>query len=103
MVLLLHSNQKHTTMNKMNQKLVTEVIKGIIIDRTTQLVEDMSNQDFIEQVMDKLQEQEFELDFDNEEVQEEITDLVGKQVLPLLLKLMEWGIGKELPKVPTLN
>lgn len=90
-------------MNKMNQKLVTEVIKGIIIDRTTQLVEDMSNQDFIEQVMDKLQEQEFELDFDNEEVQEEITDLVGKQVLPLLLKLMEWGIGKELPKVPTLN
>ena len=90
-------------MNKMNQKLVTEVIKGIIIDRTTQLVEDMSNQDFIEQVMDKLQEQEFELDFDNEEVQEEITDHVGKQVLPLLLKLMEWGIGKELPKVPTLN
>lgn len=103
MVLLLHSNQISTTMNKMNQKLVTEVIKGIIIDRTTQLVEDMSNQDFIEQVMDKLQEQEFELDFDNEEVQEEITDLVGKQVLPLLLKLMEWGIGKELPKVPTLN
>jgi hypothetical protein len=90
-------------MNKMNQELVTEVIKGIIIDRTTQLVEDMSNQDFIEQVMDKLQEQEFELDFDSEEVQEEITDLVGKQVLPLLLKLMEWGIGKELPKVPTLN
>ena len=103
MVLLLHSNQISTTMNKMNQKLVTEVIKGIIIDRTTQLVEDMSNQDFIEQVMDKLQEQEFELDFDNEEVQEEITDLVGKQVLPLLLKVMEWGIGKELPKVPTLN
>lgn len=90
-------------MNKMNQELVTEVIKGIIIDRTTQLVEDMSNQDFIEQVMDKLQEEEFELDFDNEEVQEEITDLVGKQVLPLLLKVMEWGIGKELPKVPTLN
>ena len=90
-------------MNKMTEELVTKVIKGIIVDRTTQLIEDMSNQDFIEQVMDKLQEQEFELDFDNEEVQEEITDLVGKQVLPLLLKLMEWGIGKELPKVPTLN
>jgi hypothetical protein len=90
-------------MNKMTEELVTKVIKGIIVDRTTQLIEDMSNQDFIEQVMDKLQEEEFELDFDNEEVQEEITDLVGKQVLPLLLKLMEWGIGKELPKVPTLN
>ena len=90
-------------MNKMTEELVTKVIKGIIVDRTTQLIEDMSNQDFIEQVMDKLQEQEFELDFDSEEVQEEITDLVGKQVLPLLLKVMEWGIGKELPKVPTLN
>jgi|LauGreDrversion4_2_1035121.scaffolds.fasta_scaffold269169_2 hypothetical protein len=90
-------------MNKMTEELVTKVIKGIIVDRTTQLIEDMSNQDFIEQVMDKLQEEEFELDFDNEEVQEEITDLVGKQVLPLLLKVMEWGIGKELPKVPTLN
>lgn len=84
-------------MNKMTQELVTKVIKGIIIDRTTQLIEDMSNQDFIEQVMDKLHEQEFELDFDNEEVQEEITDLVGKEVLPLLRKLMEWGIGKPLP------
>ena len=90
-------------MNQENQKKVTEVIKGIIIDRTTQLVEDMSNHDFIEQVMDRLEEEGVELDFDSEDVQEQITDLVGKQVLPLLLKLMEWGIGKELPKVPTLN
>ena len=90
-------------MNKENQKKVTDVVKGFIIDRTTQMVEDMSNHDFIEQVMDRLQEEGVELDFDNEEVQEEITDLVGKQVLPLLLKVMEWGIGKELPKVPTLN
>lgn len=103
MVLLLHSNQKHTTMNQENQNKVTEVIKGIIIDRTTQLVEDMSNHDFIEQVMDRLEEEGVELDFDSEDIQEQITDLVGKQVLPLLLKLMEWGIGKELPKVPTLN
>ena len=87
----------------MNQEKVTEVIKGIIIDRTTQLVEDMSNHDFIEQVMDRLEEEGVELDFDSEDVQEQITELVGKQVLPLLLKLMEWGIGKELPKVPTLN
>lgn len=90
-------------MNQENQNKVTEVIKGIIIDRTTQLVEDMSNHDFIEQVMDRLEEEGVELDFDSEDIQEQITDLVGKQVLPLLLKLMEWGIGKELPKVPTLN
>lgn len=81
----------------MNKEKVTEVIKGIIIDRTTQLIEDMSNQDFIEQVMDKLQEEGVVLDFDNDEVQEEIHDLVGKEVLPLLHKIMEWGIGKPLP------
>lgn len=81
----------------MNKEKVTEVIKGIIIDRTTQLIEDMSNHDFIEQVMDRLEEEGVEMDFENEEVQEEITDLVGEEVLPLLYKLMEWGIGKEIP------
>lgn len=86
-------------MNKENQNKVTEVVKGFIIDRTTQMIEDMSNHDFIEQVMDRLEEEGVELDFENEEVQEQISDLVGQQVLPLLLKLMEWGIGKELPKL----
>ena len=86
-------------MNTENQQKVTEVVKGIIIDRLTQLTEDMSNHDFIEFVMDRLEEEGVVLDFDNEEVQEEITDIVGKQVLPLLLKMMEWGIGKELPKL----
>ena len=81
----------------MNKEKVTEVIKGIIIDRTTQLIEDMSNHDFIEQVMDRLEEEGVEMDFENEEVQEEITDLVGEEVLPLLYKLMEWGIENEIP------
>jgi hypothetical protein len=81
----------------MDKEKVTEVIKGIIIDRTTQLVEDMSNHDFIEFVMDRLEEEGVEMDFENEGVQEEIHDLVGKQILPLLLKLMEWGIGKNIP------
>ena len=88
-------------MNTENQQKVTEVVKGIIIDRLTQLTEDMSNHDFIEFVMDRLEEEGVVLDFENEEVQEEITDIVGKQVLPLLLKMMEWGIGKELPKIPS--
>lgn len=86
-------------MNKENQEKVVEVVKGIIVDRTTEMVENMSNHDFIEYVMDRLEEEGVELDFENEEVQEQISDLIGQQVLPLLLKLMEWGIGKELPKL----
>jgi len=81
----------------MDKLKVTEVIKGIIIDRTTQLVEDMSNHDFIEFVMDRLEEEGVEMDFENEGIQEEISNLVGQQVLPLLLRLMEWGIGKNIP------
>ena len=86
-------------MNKENQEKVVEVVKGISVYRTTEMVENMSNHDFIEYVMDRLEEQGVELDFENEEVQEQISDLIGQQVLPLLLKLMEWGIGKELPKL----
>ena len=81
----------------MNKEKVTEVIKGIIVDRTTQLIEDMSNHDFVELVMDRLEEEGVEMDFENENVQEEISDLIGQQILPLLLKLMEWGIGKNIP------
>lgn len=88
-------------MNTENKHKVTEVVKEIMIDRLSQLTEDMSNRDFIEFVMDRLEEQKVELDFDNEEVQEEITEIVGKEVLPLIFKIMEWGIGKELPKIPS--
>jgi tetrahydromethanopterin S-methyltransferase subunit G len=86
-------------MNNQEQEKVTQVVKDIIVDRTTEMVENMSNHDFIEYVMDRLEEEGVKLDFENDEVQEEITDLVGKQVLPLLHKIMEWGIGKELPKL----
>ena len=88
-------------MNTENKHKVTEVIKGIMVDRLSQLTEDMSNRDFIEFVMDRLEEEGVELDFEDEEVQEEITDLVGKEVLPLLFKILEWSVGKELPKIPS--
>ncbi len=83
----------------MNREKVTQVVKGMIIDRLTEMMEDMSNHDFVENVMDRLEGEGVVLDYENEEVQEEISDLIGKQVLPLLLKIMEWGIGKELPKL----
>jgi hypothetical protein len=86
-------------MNTQEKEKVTEVVKGMIVDRITEMTEDMSNHDFVENVMDRLEGEGVVLDFENEEVQEEISELIGKQVLPLLLKIMEWGIGKELPKL----
>jgi hypothetical protein len=82
----------------MNEEKVLEVVNGIIIDRLTQLIEDMSNHDFIEFVMDRLEEEGVDVDTENEEVVEKITGIVGTRVLPLLHKVCEWGLGKEIPK-----
>ena len=88
-------------MNNQEQEKVTQVVKDIIVDRTTEMVENMSNHDFIEYVMDRLEEEGVKLDFESDEVQEQIHDIVGGQVLPLLVKIMSWSLnGKELP---TLN
>jgi hypothetical protein len=81
----------------MNKEKVTQVVKGMIIDRITEMVEDMSNRDFVENVMDRLENEGVVMDFENEEVQEEITELIGTQVLPLLHKMSEYILGKEIP------
>jgi hypothetical protein len=82
----------------MNREKVTQVVKGMIIDRITEMVEDMSNHDFVENVMDRLENEGVVMDFENEEVQEEITELIGTQVIPLLTKVTEYVIGVDLPK-----
>ncbi len=82
----------------MNREKVTQVVKGMIIDRITEMVEDMSNHDFVENVMDRLENEGVVMDFENEEVQEEITELIGTQVIPLLTKITEYVIGVDLPK-----
>jgi hypothetical protein len=81
----------------MNKEKVTEVVNGIIVDQLTQMIEDMSNHDFIEMVMDRLEREGMKLDFENEEVQEEITEIVGSRVIPLMLKITEYVVGKSIP------
>jgi predicted house-cleaning noncanonical NTP pyrophosphatase (MazG superfamily) len=83
--------------NNMNKEKVLEVVNGIIIDQTTQMIEDMSSNEFVEMITDKLSVEGVEIE--TEEDEEELRDLIGSRVLPLLHKIMEWGIGKELPKM----
>ena len=82
----------------MNREKVTQVVKGMIIDRLTEMLEDMSNHDIVEKVMDRLENEGVVMYFENEEVQEEITELIGTQVIPLLTKITEYVIGVDLPK-----
>lgn len=81
----------------MNKEKVLEVVNGIIIDQTTQMIEDMSSNEFVEMITDKLSDEGVEIE--TEEDEEELRDLIGSRVLPLLHKIMEWGIGKDLPKM----
>jgi hypothetical protein len=81
----------------MNKEKVLGVVNDVIVDRLTQLIEEMSCNEFVEEISDKLVEQGIVIE--TEEDEEELRDLIGSRVLPLLHKVMEWGIGKELPKV----
>jgi hypothetical protein len=81
----------------MNKEKVLGVVNDVIVDKLTQLIEDMSTNEFVDLITDKLVEEGVVIE--TEEDEEELRDLIGSRVLPLLHKVLEWGIGKELPKV----
>jgi len=81
----------------MNEQKVIQVVNDIILDKITQLVEDMSDYDFIEFVMDRLEQEGVKIDTENDDVVEKIKDVVGVRMIPLLHKLSEFIINKTIP------
>ena len=80
-----------------NKEEILEVINGVLVDQLTQMIEDMSSNEFVDMITDKLSNEGIEIE--TEEQEEELRDLIGSRVLPLLHKVLEWGIDKELPKM----
>jgi hypothetical protein len=80
----------------MNKEQVLEVVNEVIVDRLTQLMEEMSNDEFVEMITDIVQDRTGSVIQDEDEL-EEIRDIIGSRVVPLLHKVCEWGIGKEIP------
>jgi hypothetical protein len=80
----------------MNKEQVLEVVNEVIVDRLTQLMEEMSNDEFVQMITDIIQDRTGKVIEDEDEL-EEIRDLIGSRVVPLLHKVCEWGIGKEIP------
>jgi len=80
----------------MNKEQVLEVVNEVIVDRLTQLIEDMSNDEFVEMITDIVQDRTGSVIQDEDEL-EEIRDIIGSRVVPLLHKVCEWGIGKNIP------
>lgn len=82
----------------MDKKIVTEMINDVIGDKITQLLENLSTNEFVDELTDKLIESGVPIDSDDEEQREELNELIGNRVFPLLHKMSEYLIGKDIPK-----
>ena len=89
-------------MNK--DEKVLEIVNSVITDRLTQLIEEMSDNEFVEMIGDMYFDQtgkNIEDDTDDDEdfdKDEYLNEIIGSRVLPLLHKICEYGIGKDIPK-----
>ena len=88
-------------MNK--EEKVLEIVNSVITDRLTQLIEEMSDNEFVEMIGDMYFDQtgkNIEDDTDDDEdfdKDEYLNEIIGSRVLPLLHKICEYGIGKDIP------
>ena len=80
----------------MNKEIVIDVINEVVGERLTQLIEEMSTNEFIEMVTDIIQDR-MGVTIDEHEELEEIRNIIGSRILPLLLKVCEWSVGKNIP------
>jgi predicted house-cleaning noncanonical NTP pyrophosphatase (MazG superfamily) len=89
--LYLYPKLKH-----MNTEKMKSIITDEVVERLTQVIEGMSNNEFIELIIDKYQEETGnEID---EENWEEVKDMVGEKVLPLFGKVSEYILETHLKK-----
>jgi hypothetical protein len=74
---------------------VQKLVSDLVIHQITDMVEDMSSYDFIERVMVMIEQEGIELDFDNVDTLEEVKDIVGEKVIPLLFKMTEFIVEEQ--------
>lgn len=78
-----------------NKDKTQQIISDEINERLSQLIEEMSTNEFVDMICDKVYT-ETGIDYTDEQ-REEITSQIGEQVFPLLMKLMEHVSGIPLP------
>lgn len=76
---------------------VKEIVHGITIDKLTKLVEDTANDKFIDMVINKIKK-DLKYDVRKKEEEELVSDLCYEVIRPLHIKLLEFTVGKDLPK-----
>lgn len=80
----------------MNKEKVLEVVNDVITHRITSLIEEMSTNEFVEMISDMVHDQTGN-SLETEEEQEELMEIIGDRVIPLLHKMSEYMVGKEIP------
>ena len=81
-------------MNKKTKEKVLSVIQNVIIEKITELVEGMSDNEFVEEVGSRVYD-EIGYDVNEKDEVDELTELIGERVLPLLNKILEYGVENE--------
>lgn len=79
----------------MNKEKMLEIVNDVINQKLENLMEEISTTEFIEMITDMYQDQTGEEIEDTDEVSE----VVGERVIPLLTKVTEYVIGVDLPRV----
>lgn len=67
----------------MNKEIVNGIISDVISDKLTQVMEEMSTNEFVDMICDKIYE-ETGFDVEDDEKREEVFEMIGDKVLPLV-------------------
>ena len=75
----------------MNKEIVNGIISDVIVEKLTQVIEEMSTNEFIDLICDKIH-QETGVDVTDDEIVEEVEMMIGDKILPLLHKMSEYMV-----------
>jgi hypothetical protein len=87
-------------MNKKTKEKVLKIIDEVITDKISDLMESMSDNEFVEEVGGRVYE-EIGYDVNEKDEVEDLTDLIGERVVPLLNKLLSSIVGKDITYIPS--
>ena len=73
---------------------VLEIVNEVINERLSQMVEEMSTNEFVEMICDMVHDQTG-VDIVEEDKVDEVREIIGSRVVPLLFKVTEYVSGIE--------
>lgn len=79
----------------MDRQVVSEMVYDIVLSKVVGMFNDMSTDEFVNEVVSRLVESGVPVNTKDEEVMEEIKEVIGDKVVPLLKKVGEYIIDNQ--------